>query len=197
MTTSLRARRGWQLASRMHRWKGRRCCAGRAFLCIIALRKENLFGRRVVEGWERGWLRVSCEELEVRRWVSNVLESLVLSEGRGHFSRAVVAVRVDFRLRRQIALPCLAPRFRVEVVAQHHDLPSTVPIRRHDDAVTVECFRLVDERERVTHWCRRTVERAVGGRAGGRNKAWRAWCRTLSVAGNGRDLRRLLHHENE
>ena len=93
--------------------------------------------------------------------------TLVLHEGRIHFSRAGVAVRVNSGVEQQIVLPCLAPTFASKLLRN--------TTCRDDDAVAVESIRSVDEWQCVTRSCC-IVECAVGEGDGRR---------TLSVVGCG------------
>ena len=128
---------------------------------VVVPREERLIGRRAIGVAGTGstaWREEKGQEASggLRTYV----EALVIYERRT-FSRAGVTVRVDSVVGRQIAQPCLAPRFRVEAAAQYNDLASPVPTCRHDEAVAVECLWLV---EWIAHWRCGIVERAVGGK---------------------------------
>ena len=79
---------------------------------------------REEKGQEKGGLRTYFEALVIYvhfHAPESLTESILLSDDRS----------------RSHASPS---RFRVEAVAQHHDLASTVQTHWHDDAVAVECI---------------------------------------------------------
>jgi hypothetical protein len=87
------------------------------------------------------------------------------------FSRAITTVRIDSGIGREIAIPCSASFFHVELRSF-----TNCPTCWHNDAVAIKGIRLLDEREWVTR---------IG-----------TGCVSVAAVSYRRGLRRLPRHEN-
>ena len=108
----------------MRLWEcGRYCKVCSRRVLVVVPREERLIGRRAIGGAGTGptaWREEKGQEAS--GGLKMYFETLVIYERRVHFhapeslSESILSS----------ALPCLAPRFRVEAVSPHHDLASTV-----------------------------------------------------------------------
>jgi len=126
-----------------------------AHVLVVGLREKELFGSRIVEGWDQGRFG-----------------ALVLQEGpyniRAPASSSMSIPASDDRPRCHASPHAFASKPSRSTVLAPRSFPDC-PTRRDDNAVALECFRLVNECELpvVPRWRRGAIEPAVGGRGRG------------------------------